>query len=131
MLRSTNFSLSIPHGYDVPLAINIKGSTDVRVNVFINGFKFARYSKCILDTGYIIAYISIVQNFGPQTMFPIPEGIINHRGNNYIAIIIWALDSDGGNLTDVSLESSGVYETGYGDVSAVSQPAYIIRANAF
>ncbi|KAH8803551.1 galactose-binding domain-like protein [Xylogone sp. PMI_703] len=109
------FALNLPEGYDVPLSITLKSSSDSRAHLLINGYKFGLYT----------------QNIGPQTVFPVPEGIINHRGKNSIAIITWNLASNGGRLTQLSLNATGVYQTGYGKVLPAPQPAYSARAGAY
>lgn len=91
------------------------------------GFKF----NSICENSIHCADLTPAQNIGPQTVFPVPEGIINHRGGNSIAFIHWNLASDGGSLVQLSLNSTGVYQTGYGAISAVLQPAYSARAGAY
>lgn len=56
---------------------------------------------------------SAVSNIGPQTSFPVPEGIINHQGGNYLALTIWALDAEGAHLTDIKLTYEDVILSGY------------------
>ena len=47
----------------------------------------------------------IVHNVGPQDVFPVPQGILNHQGANYLAVALWALDTEGGKLDDVQLRA--------------------------
>lgn len=70
-------------------------------------------------------------NIGPQTVFPIPQGIINHSGKNTLAISLWAFASSGGSITQLSLNTTGTYQTGYQTVESVPQPSYTARPNAF
>ena len=78
----TRFSLGVPDGHDATIALAF-GDTGVprsaaryRVLIFVNGW----------NMGQFIAHV------GPQRVFPIPEGILNHRGENRIAL---AVTSDG------------------------------------
>lgn len=71
------------------------------------------------------------QNIGPQTVFPIPEGIINHQGSNAIALIHWNISPDGGRLTTLSLNATGIYQSGYGTIASVAQLNYTARPNSF
>ena len=32
-----------------------------------------------------------VANFGPQAKFPVPEGVLNHKGTNTVALALWQL----------------------------------------
>ncbi|PIG88964.1 beta-galactosidase [Aspergillus arachidicola] len=84
---TTSFPLDLPKGYDIPLrfVFAFNGSTDVvhthnyRCQLYVNGFQFGKFGK-------------FVNNLGPQTDFPVPEGILNYNGNNYIAVTLWGLD---------------------------------------
>ena len=64
----------------------------------------------------------VVNNIGPQTSFPIPEGIINHKGCNYIALTLWALDAKGARLTVVGLSYDKVIQSGY-------RPPYLVKGS--
>jgi len=78
----THFDLAVPKGQDATIALAF-GDTATprspgryRVLLFVNGW----------NMGQFIAHV------GPQRVFPIPEGILNHRGTNTIAL---AVTSDG------------------------------------
>jgi len=78
----TRFRLAVPKGQDATIGLAF-GDTDVprsaahyRVLIFVNGWHM----------GQFIAHV------GPQRIFPIPEGILDHRGDNVIAL---AITSDG------------------------------------
>lgn len=59
-------------------------------------------------------YGKYVSHIGPQTRFPIPPGIINPRGNNTLALSLWAQDDTyGAKLSSITLIKYGVYETGF------------------
>ncbi|KAL8286237.1 hypothetical protein RQP46_004725 [Phenoliferia psychrophenolica] len=117
---STTVELDIPAGLDVPLSIVYDGldtggsnSTAFRSLLFVNGWQFGRF----------------VSNLGPQTIFPIPEGILDHRGNNTIGVLLWALGSNGASIKGLSITSGGVYAGGVGPVSS-DNPSWSPRANS-
>ena len=59
----------------------------------------------------LIANILLVSVLGPQLRFPVPEGILNHRGENTLALSISALGPQGGKLYGLALVVDGVMET--------------------
>ena len=67
-----------------------------------------------------------IANLGPQTSFVVQEGILNYRGDNTIAISLWALDSGAADLKipTFTLESSGVYLGGPGNVGKLPVPTW-------
>jgi hypothetical protein len=78
----TGFTLNVPKGQDATIALSFgdaakpRSQGRYRVLIFVNGW----------NMGQFIAHV------GPQRTFPIPEGILNHRGRNHIAL---AVTSDG------------------------------------
>ncbi|KAJ8059632.1 hypothetical protein OCU04_011284 [Sclerotinia nivalis] len=97
---TTNFTLALDSDLDVPLGIKLSApaGTVARVMFWINGYQYGKY----------------VPHIGPQTVFPIPPGIINNQGNNKLALSLWAMTDAGARLADVELVSYGVYESGFG-----------------
>jgi hypothetical protein len=57
--------------------------------------------------------IFTVNHLGPQTKFPVPEGILNYAGKNYIAITIWAQQAAGAKLDDLKLEVDAEIQSAY------------------
>lgn len=53
-----------------------------RAQLFVNGYQYGKY----------------VNHIGPQTSFPVPEGILNYRGTNWIGLSLWAHGEDGAKL---------------------------------
>ncbi|MEO6358995.1 MAG: beta galactosidase jelly roll domain-containing protein, partial [Sphingomicrobium sp.] len=78
----TGFDLNVPKGQDATIGIAFgdtskpRSDRQYRVLMFVNGW----------NMGQFIAHV------GPQRVFPIPEGILNHRGPNTLAL---AVTSDG------------------------------------
>lgn len=89
----TRFDLAVPKGQDATIALAF-GDTDVprskaryRVLLFVNGW----------NMGQFIAHV------GPQRVFPIPEGILNHRGSNTVALAVTSDGAPGDALEAVKL----------------------------
>ncbi|KAG4027881.1 hypothetical protein MFRU_026g00620 [Monilinia fructicola] len=97
---TTTFDLLLDADLDVPLGIKFSApaGTIARVMFWINGYQYGKY----------------VPHIGPQTVFPIPPGIINNRGKNKLALSLWAMTDEGAKLDGVELVSYGAYESGFG-----------------
>lgn len=113
---TAQFDLDLPKGWDVPLYFNFGNNTQAaRAQLYVNGYQYGKF------TG----------NVGPQTSFPVPEGILNYRGTNYVALSLWALESDGAKLGSFELSYTTPVLTGYGDVESPEQPKYEQRKGAY
>jgi hypothetical protein len=127
---ATEFPLNIPAGYDVPLSFVIANTTTstnstmtttpaYRLQLFVNGWQYGKF----------------VSNVGPQTRFPVPEGILNYRGTNYVALTLWGLDDggDGGvtRLGGFDLVVDGVMARGYKEVGVVEGVGFERREGAY
>lgn len=81
---STQFDLDLPTPeYDIPLAFAFTNTsltngrpTSFRCLLFVNGFQFGKF----------------VNHIGPQLEYPVPEGILNYHGSNYIGISLWNME---------------------------------------
>ena len=98
----TTFDLDLDTDLDVPLGISLSApnGTVARVTLWINGYQYSRF----------------VPHIGPQTIFPVPPGIINNQGHNTIALSLWAQEAAGARLGAVEIVKYGVYESGFGFV---------------
>ncbi|KAI8904567.1 beta galactosidase, partial [Powellomyces hirtus] len=89
------FELNLPAKVYVPIALRftqpLKQGATVRAQIYINGFQYGRY----------------VSNWGPQTTFFVPQGIIRNTGVNLIAIAAWGLEDKGNQLGNVELVIAG------------------------
>lgn len=116
---TAQLDLDIPSGWDVPLYFTFGNNTApppaYRVQLYVNGYQFGKY----------------VNNVGPQTSFPVPEGILNYRGTNWIALSLWAQESDGAKLDSFDLEYTTPVITALDEVEAVEQPKYTKREGAY
>ncbi|KXH67468.1 glycosyl hydrolase family 35 [Colletotrichum salicis] len=97
----TEVPLDMPIGYDISLSFvisNVTASTGeaslFRAQLFVNGYQFVNY-------------------LGPQTRFPIPEGILNYNDNNTVALTLWALDGSGARLEGPELAADHIVQSGY------------------
>jgi len=78
----THVTLNVPRGQDATIGLAFgdtarpRSSAQYRVLIFVNGW----------NMGQFIAHV------GPQRIFPLPQGILNHHGANSIAL---AVTSDG------------------------------------
>ncbi|KAH6854926.1 glycoside hydrolase family 35 protein [Chaetomium sp. MPI-CAGE-AT-0009] len=107
--------------WDVPLSFEFPaieaggGSGRYRAVLWVNGFQFGRY----------------IGHIGPQTSFPVPEGILNYRGTNTIAIAIWATQPGGARLSSLSLKAGTPVLTGRQPVVNVAAPSWTARPGAY
>jgi len=119
---ATSFDLNMPTGYDIPLSFTFQNTTtstatvtNYRVQLFVNGYQFGE----------------MVSNVGPQTSFPVPEGILNYHGRNYLAMTLWSLDAVGAKVSSFSLVATGYVQTAYGAVTPALQVPYLARPFAY
>ncbi|KAE9964135.1 hypothetical protein BLS_008600 [Venturia inaequalis] len=86
-----------------------------RIQIFVNGWQFGKY----------------VSNIGPQTKFPVPEGIWNYHGTNTLSMTFWALDRQGARVEDIRLAAGPAIVTGMGNVKVVESPGWVQRKGAY
>lgn len=104
--------------YDIPLSFAFDNGTsygDYRAMLFVNGFQFGKY----------------INNIGPQAEFPVPEGILNYNGDNWIGLSIWALDNTGAKVPGFSLKAGTPVQSSRKPVALVNGPSYKKRADAY
>ncbi|KAI2469735.1 glycoside hydrolase family 35 protein [Annulohypoxylon bovei var. microspora] len=112
-------SLDLPSDtYDIPLSFsfrNVVGGA-VRIQLYVNGWQFGKF----------------VSHIGPQTSFPVPEGILNYNGDNWIGLAIWRMEeSDDPPVFDFTLEAGVPVLTGRDPVVLVESPAWSLREGAY
>lgn len=89
----TSFALDVPKGQDATIGLRFgdpatpRSPVRYRVLVFVNGW----------NMGQFVAHV------GPQRTFPIPEGILNHRGRNHVALAVTSDGQPGDALESVRL----------------------------
>jgi hypothetical protein len=89
----TSFDLAVPKEHDATIGIAFGDATkprsvaNYRVLIFVNGWHM----------GQFIAHV------GPQRVFPVPEGILDHRGRNTVALAVTSDGAPGNALEEVKL----------------------------
>ncbi|KAK7017630.1 beta-galactosidase [Favolaschia claudopus] len=72
------FDLNLPEGYDIPLSFVFDSAVGhYRAQLHVNGWQMGKR----------------IANIGPQTAFPVHEGILNYQGENTVVLSLWALGS--------------------------------------
>ncbi|CAD0109214.1 unnamed protein product [Aureobasidium uvarum] len=121
---STTFDLDMPSGYDIPIAISFSNATSssngsapvaYRSQIYVNGYQFGKY----------------VSNIGPQDVFPVPQGIFDYNGPNYLAVSLWALDEGGAKISNLSLVVGPAIQSGYGPISLSPMTGWSKREGAY
>lgn len=119
--HQTTLKLDIPDGWDIPLSFIFNGEefTGIgrgwRAQLWVNGYHFGKFANAI----------------GPQRRFPVPEGILNYRGENTVAISIWALDEHGLGPKDIMLVAGMPVQSGYGKVALSPMSGWEEREDAY
>ncbi|KAH0012075.1 putative beta-galactosidase, partial [Aureobasidium melanogenum] len=121
---STTFDLDMPAGYDIPIAISFTNATSsnngsapaaYRSQIYVNGYQFGKY----------------VSNIGPQDVYPVPQGIFNYNGPNYLAVSLWALEEGGAKISNLSLVAGPVIQSGYGPITLSPMTGWSKREGAY
>lgn len=72
-----------------------------------------------------------VNNIGPQLRFPVPEGILNYYGTNYLTLSLWSLGNQPVKLGGLRLEADAVIQSGYRKPLLVEGETYTRRSNSY
>ncbi|TVY31741.1 putative beta-galactosidase A [Lachnellula subtilissima] len=116
-----DFRLDLPMNYDIPLFFNFGNTTlngsvaDYRAQLWVNGWQFGKY----------------VNNIGPQSSFPVPQGILDYHGQNWLAIELWAQQASGAQLTNFTLEAGTPVWTSMKQPELAPRPSYSKRGGAY
>ncbi|KAK0504453.1 glycoside hydrolase family 35 protein [Armillaria luteobubalina] len=108
----TTFELDIPAGYDVPISFVFDEplGQPYRVYLFVNGWMMGKR----------------IGNLGPQSKFPVQEGILDYHGENTVAVALWAME-EGIPITPLlRLAIDGVFDGGVGQI-ATNNPSWSPR----
>ncbi|KAH8650698.1 beta-galactosidase [Ilyonectria robusta] len=117
---TTKFNLDLPSDkWDIPLHFAFENQTETlghyRSLLYVNGWQFGRY----------------LSNVGPQSTFPVPEGILNYNGENWIGLTVWALDKEGAEVPSLKLQASTPLYTSRQPVALVDSPPFKKRIGAY
>ncbi|KAL0580896.1 hypothetical protein V5O48_001089 [Marasmius crinis-equi] len=110
----TTFNLGIPEGLDYALSFVTSNSTTnphFRTKLYVNGYQYGKY--------------------GPQKSFPVPQGILNYRGQNTLAVSLWAMDESGAKLDSLEMKLDAKAQTGYEPVVNAPMQAWAPRSGSF
>lgn len=104
---------------DIPLSFVFGNSSAAgpafRAQLFVNGYQFGK----------------VLSNIGPQTTFPVPEGILNYRGENWVALTLWALEKGGASVEGLDLIATAAVQSGYGAPGLSPMPRWTPRPGAY
>ncbi|MET3761916.1 beta-galactosidase [Sphingomonas sp. UYEF23] len=89
----TRFTLAVPKAQDTTVAVTFGDTTTPR--------SVARYRALLFVNGWNMG--QFIAHVGPQRVFPIPEGILNHHGANTIALAVTSDGAAGNALEQVKL----------------------------
>lgn len=101
----TQFDLAVPPGHDASLGLTIgdpaklRSPGKYRVLLFVNGWHMGQF----------------VAHIGPQRTFVIPNGILDPRGRNTLALAVTSDGKAGSGLEKVALVDLGTVRGGAGD----------------
>ncbi|OTB20741.1 glycoside hydrolase family 35 protein [Daldinia sp. EC12] len=117
---STSFDLNLPSDeWDIPLAFSFSNDTAAsgiyRAQLYVNGWQFGK----------------LASNVGPQTVFPVPEGILNYNGKNHVGISLWALEQGGAKIPGLELVAGTPVWTSREKVELVDSPGWKKREGAY
>ena len=124
---ATEFDLNMPSGYDIPLSFTFSNGTSsgngtsgssvaaYRVQLYVNGWQYGKY----------------VNNVGPQTKFPVTEGVLNYNGTNYLGVSLWGLDAGATKIEGLELTVDAEIWSGLDGVATVEGQQYEKREGAY
>ncbi|KAI0930973.1 hypothetical protein AcV7_005008 [Taiwanofungus camphoratus] len=102
----TTFNLSLPTETDVLMSFQFDTTNQpYRALLFVNGWNYGKR----------------VANIGPQSKFPVPQGILDYNGTNTVAIALWALENTTVSPT-LELVVDDVLEGGVGPIATNNPP---------
>lgn len=99
----TTFKLDIPKNLDVMMSFTFEEpfGQPYRAYLYVNGWNMGKR----------------VGNLGPQEKFPIHEGILNHQGENTVAVALWSMLPNETIAPKLQLRLDSVLEGGIGAVA--------------
>ncbi|KAH8887809.1 glycoside hydrolase family 35 protein [Thozetella sp. PMI_491] len=137
---TADFDLNIPQGWDVPLSFVFANGTRSAANSTSNPSTApfplrnstqpaGNYRAVLYVNGY--QFGKLISHLGPQTQFPVPEGILNHRGKNTVALMLWALDTKGARLDGLKLVPKAVVQSSFQHPGLSPAPVWAERFGAY
>ncbi|KAL4926586.1 glycoside hydrolase family 35 protein [Aspergillus undulatus] len=119
----TTFNLDIPQGYDIPISLvfsetvqgNESAPAKFRAQIYVNGWQFGKY----------------INHIGPQSRYPVPEGILDYNGTNTLALSVWSQEPGTLSLGALKLSADAVLESGYSKPPLVKGATYTRRRGSY
>jgi len=99
----STFNLNIPEDQDVFMSFNFDNGTlgqPYRAYLFVNGWMMGKR----------------VGNLGPQSKFPVHQGILDYKGQNTVAVALWAMESNVTVAPTLDITVDGILEGGVGGI---------------
>ncbi|GAB7360574.1 hypothetical protein MBLNU230_g0458t1 [Neophaeotheca triangularis] len=124
---AADLALDLPRGWDIPMSFTFNNDTAptapaapepapaYRVLLFVNGWQFGE----------------LVANIGPQSSFPVPEGILDYHGTNRLGLCVWNLEAGGAGVEGVELTVNGTVLSGFGEVGLAGGSAWVQREGVY
>ncbi|GAO15052.1 hypothetical protein UVI_02048850 [Ustilaginoidea virens] len=116
---TAKLTLGLPaEQYDIPLSFVFSNAThngEYRAQLYVNGYQFGKYAS----------------NIGPQTEFPVPEGVLNYNGDNWVGLAVWSLGGTGARLPGFTLKAGTAVQSSRNKVVLVTGPLYSKRSGAY
>jgi beta-galactosidase GanA len=105
--------VTLPHRYAAPgiawyrttLRLDLPTDRDVTVGLRFSDDPSRHYRVLIFVNGWNMG--QLINDIGPQRVFTLHRGILQHQGNNTIALAVWSADGESGGLGNVALEVLG------------------------
>lgn len=97
-------------------------------------YPFTNEHTPFTDTSLIILkpeFGRYIAHLGPQTAFPVPEGILNYKGANTVAVMLWATQPTGARISPFKLTAGTPVLTGRRPVVGVTAPVWERRVGAY
>ncbi|KAI1140748.1 glycoside hydrolase family 35 protein [Hypoxylon sp. FL0543] len=104
--------------YDIPLSFSFRdvAGGPARIQLYVNGWQFGKF----------------IGHIGPQASFPVPEGILNYNGENWIGLAIWRMEDSGdAPVLAFELEAGVAVLTGRDPIVLVKSPMWSMREGAY
>ncbi|OAV99770.1 hypothetical protein PTTG_00467 [Puccinia triticina 1-1 BBBD Race 1] len=115
----TTLQLDLEPGYDVIVSFQFQQPQydrgRYRIEFWVNGWHMGKFAS----------------HLGPQTRFPVHQGILNYQGDNHFALTLWALDEDGAEISGLELVVDKILEGGIGSIDTHHPPYNSSRLNLF
>lgn len=108
----TTFELNIPLHLDVPISFVFDYGNNnqlYRALLFVNGWHMGKR----------------VANLGPQSKFPVHQGILDYGGKNTVALVLWATNNQAISPS-LTLVADNIIEGGVGPI-AMNNPGWLPR----